>query len=155
MTRLAAGPWRAVIVDDEPPARQTLHMLLARERDFTVVAECGHGREAIEAVGVSRPDVLFLDVRMPGMDGFAVLREIGADTVSAIVFVTAYGRYATQALEQHAVEYLLKPFTDARFAAVLDHVRRRPRERALATLGERLPDLLADAAPREDRRRSS
>ena len=147
-----AGTWRAVIVDDEPPARQTLRMLLAREKDFTVAAECGHGRGAIEAVAATRPDVLFLDVRMPGLDGFAVLREIGADAVPAIVFVTAYDRYAPQAFEQHAVEYLLKPFTDERFAGVVDHVRRRLRERTLASLGERLPDLLVETAARADRR---
>jgi two-component system LytT family response regulator len=139
------------VVDDEPPARQTLRMLLAREKDFALVAECGHGGEAVAAVAAWRPDVLFLDVRMPGLDGFAVLRELGADAVPAVVFVTAYDRYAAQAFEQHAVEYLLKPFTDERFADVVDHVRRRLRERALATLGERLPDLLAGAV-RGDRR---
>jgi two-component system LytT family response regulator len=143
--------WRAVIVDDEPPARQTLRLLLGREKDFVLVAECGHGGEAIEAVASLRPDVLFLDVRMPGLDGFAVLREVGADAVPAVVFVTAYDRYATQAFERHAVEYLLKPFTDERFADVVDHVRRRLRERALATLGERLPDLLAGTARQERR----
>lgn len=142
--------WRAVIVDDEPPARQTLRMLLAREKDFALVAECGHGREAVDAVLSQRPDVLFLDVRMPGGDGFAVLRELGADAVPAVVFVTAYDRYAPQAFERHAVEYLLKPFTDERFADVVEHVRRRLRERALATLGERLPDLLAK--PSRERR---
>ena len=137
-------------MDDEPPARQTLRMLLAREKDFLVAAECGHGREAIEVVASARPDVLFLDVRMPGLDGFDVLREIGADAVPAVVFVTAYDRYAAQAFERHAIEYLLKPFTDERFADVVEHVRRRLRERALATLGERLPDLLS--APRAGRR---
>jgi two-component system LytT family response regulator len=144
--------WRAVIVDDEPPARQTLRMLLAREKDFLLVAECGHGGEAIAAVAAARPDVLFLDVRMPGMDGFDVLGAIGADAVPAVVFVTAYDRYAAQAFEQHAVEYLLKPFTDERFADVVEHVRRRLRERALATLGERLPELLAGTMARSERR---
>ena len=101
------------------------------------------------------PDVLFLDVRMPGMDGFDVLRELGADAVPAVVFVTAYDRYAVQAFERHAVEYLLKPFTDERFADVVDHVRRRLRERALASVGERLPDLLAETAARKRSRGSS
>ena len=113
-----------MIVDDEPPARQTLRLLLEREKDFAIVAECGHGQEAIAAVLRERPDVLFLDVRMPGMDGFDVLRRIPAGAVPAIVFVTAYDRYAPQAFEQHAIEYLLKPFTDERFADVVDHVRR-------------------------------
>jgi two-component system LytT family response regulator len=152
VTRIPSTPWRAVIVDDEPPARQTLRTLLAREPDFVLVAECGHGREAIDAMTAARPDVVFLDVRMPGLDGFAVLHEIGAGTVPAIVFVTAYDRYATQAFEQHAVEYLLKPFTDERFADVVDHVRRRLRERAYAALGEKLPEALAEAVARADRR---
>lgn len=152
MTRIPAAPWRTVIVDDEPPARQTLRLLLAREKDFALVGECGHGRQAIEAVAAERPDVLFLDVRMPGIDGFAVLRELGADAVPAVVFVTAYDRYAPQAFEQHAVEYLLKPFTDERFADVVEHVRRRLRERAYAALAARLPDALAASARRADRR---
>jgi two-component system LytT family response regulator len=135
-----SSPWRAIIVDDEPPARQTLRLLLAREKDFALVGECGHGRDAVAAVTSAHPDVLFIDVRMPGVDGFAVLRELGADAVPAVVFVTAYGRYAAQAFEQHAIEYLLKPFTDERFADVVEHVRRRLRERALASLGERLPN---------------
>jgi two-component system LytT family response regulator len=144
--------WRAIIVDDEPLARQTLRMLLAREKDFVVSAECGHGRQAIEAIAAARPDVLFLDVRMPGMDGFAVLRELGANAVAAVVFVTAYDRYAPQAFEQHAIEYLLKPFTDERFADVVAHVRQRLRERAYAALGERLPDVLAESVARAERR---
>jgi len=152
MTRSPAGPWRVLIVDDEPPARQTLRMLIGREKDFVVAAECGHGRGAVEAVAATRPDVLLLDVRMPGMDGFDVLREIGADAVPAVVFVTAYDRYAAQAFERHAVEYLLKPFSDERFAAVVDHVRRRLRERALANLHERMPAPPADTAARADRR---
>ena len=152
MTRAPSGPWRAVIVDDEPPARHTLRLLLAREKDFTLVAECAHGHEAVDVVASTHPDVMFIDVRMPGMDGFDVLQRLGADAVPAIVFVTAYDRYAAQAFEQHAVEYLLKPFTDERFADVVEHVRRRLRERAYATLAERLPDLLADTAARAERR---
>jgi two-component system LytT family response regulator len=128
----AASAWRVVIVDDEPPARQTLRLLLEREKDFAIAAECGHGQEAIAAVLRERPDALFLDVRMPGMDGFDVLHNIPADAMPAIVFVTAYDRYAPQAFEQHAIEYLLKPFTDERFADVVDHVRMRLRERAYA-----------------------
>jgi two-component system LytT family response regulator len=152
VTESGSTHWRTVIVDDEPPARQTLRLLLAREKDFALVAECGHGREAVDLVAAARPDVMFIDVRMPGMDGFGVLRQIGADTVPAVVFVTAYGRYAAQAFEQHAVEYLLKPFTDERFADVVDHVRRRLRERAYASLAQQLPALLAETATRADRR---
>jgi two-component system LytT family response regulator len=148
-----AGPWRVVVVDDEPPARQTLRLLLGREKDFTLVAECGHGQEAVAAVTRERPDVLFLDVRMPGMNGFDVLREIGGAALPAVVFVTAYDQYAPQAFEQHAVEYLLKPFSDERFGDVVEHVRRRLRERTYAALAARLPRALAETAARQDRRR--
>src|SRR5262249_61827212 len=114
---------------DGPPARQSLRLVLERETDFALVAECGHGREAVAAVTASRPDVLFIDVRMPGMDGFAVLRELGGDAVPAIVFVTAYGRYAAQAFEQHAIEDLLKPFTAERLADGVEPRRPPPPER--------------------------
>ena len=100
MTREPAGrAWRVVLVDDEPPARQTLRLLMAREKDFEVVAECSHGDEAIAAVLETRPDALFLDVRMPGLDGFDVLRQLPADAMPAVVFVTAYDSYAPQAFE--------------------------------------------------------
>lgn len=148
-----AGSWRAVVVDDEPPARETLRLLLAREQDFALVAECGHGQAAVDAVARERPDVLFLDVRMPGMDGFDVLRGIAGQARPAVVFVTAYDQYAPQAFEQHAVEYLLKPFSDERFADVVEHLRRRLRERTYAALAERLPVALAESAARQDRRR--
>src|SRR5678815_5524003 len=156
-----ASAWRVVIVDDEPPARQTLRLPLEREKDFAIAAECGHGQEAIAAVLRERPDALFLDVRMPGMDGFDVLQRIPADAMPAIVFVTAYDRYAPQAFEQHAIEYLLKPFTDERFADVVDHVRTRLRERAYAAClaaalegaegGARLPSVPLDPSRQERR----
>ena len=119
-------------------------------------------QEAIAAVLRERPDALFLDVRMPGMDGFDVLQRIPADAMPAIVFVTAYDRYAPQAFEQHAIEYLLKPFTDERFADVVDHVRTRLRERAYAACLAARRGLrrrrLAAIAPRrvaQERRHSS
>jgi two-component system LytT family response regulator len=145
---VTSSAWRVVLVDDEPPARQTLRLLLEREKDFAIAAECGHGQEAIAAVLRERPDAMFLDVRMPGMDGFDVLRGIPADAMPAIVFVTAYDRYAPQAFEQHAIEYLLKPFTDERFADVVEHVRQRLRERAYAAC---LAAALDGSAPLERR----
>jgi len=144
--------WRALVVDDEPPARHTLRLLMAREKDFQIVAECGHGAEAVAAVSEARPDVLFLDVRMPGMDGFDVLRRIPPESMPAVVFVTAYDRYAPQAFEQHAIEYLLKPFTDERFADVVEHVRERLRERTYAALAARMPAALAESAARREKR---
>jgi two-component system LytT family response regulator len=137
--------WRVVIADDEPPARRTLALLLAREPDFELVAECTHGSDTVAAVARERPDVLFLDVRMPGLDGFDVLRELGPEA-PAVVFVTAYDHYAPQAFERHAVEYLLKPFTDERFADVVEHLRVRLREQRYASLAARLPEVLERVA---------
>jgi two-component system LytT family response regulator len=140
---MSGRPWRVVVVDDEPPARATLRLLLARDARFTLVAECAHGEQAVEAVAAHRPDLLLLDVQMPGMDGFEVLRAIGTSAVPAIVFVTAFDRYALKAFETHALDYLLKPFSDERCASVLDRAEARLRERALAATGRRLAGLLA------------
>jgi two-component system LytT family response regulator len=129
----SAPRWRVVIVDDEPPARRSLELLLSTHTDFVVSASCAHGADAVAAVRAHAPDLLFLDVQMPGMDGLSVIAELGADTVPAIVFVTAYEHYALRAFETHALDYLLKPFTDERFFAVLDRVRIRLRERRHVT----------------------
>ena len=144
---LPAGPWRTVVVDDEPLARQTLRVLLSREQDFAVVAECSHGADAVAIVRGERPDVLFLDVQMPEVDGFEVLRRLEAGSVPAIIFVTAFDRYALQAFEQHALDYLLKPFSDERFSIVLDRTRVRLREHSFASMAEGLADLLSAMAP--------
>jgi two-component system, LytTR family, response regulator len=127
------GPWRTIVVDDEPLARQTLRLLLSREKDFAVVAECGHGAEAIDAIRRERPDVLFLDVQMPEVDGFELLRGLGAGAVPVLIFVTAFDRYALKAFEQHALDYLLKPFSDERFSVVIERARVRLRERSVAS----------------------
>ena len=140
-------PWRALIVDDEPPARQTLRLLLARHADFSLVAECSHAEEGVGAIRAQVPDVLFLDVQMPGMDGFDVLRAIDPGVLPALVFVTAYDQYALRAFETHALDYLLKPFSDERFEAVLERVRVRLRERSNASLGAKLSALLASGRP--------
>ena len=143
-----AFPWRVVVVDDEPPARDTLRLLLGRDARFTLVAECAHGEQAIDAVTTHCPDLLLLDVQMPGMDGFGVLRAIGPTAVPAVVFVTAFDRYALEAFETHALDYLLKPFTDERCASVLDRVDARLRERTQAASGRRLAALLAERGTR-------
>ena len=144
MTEARRAVWRAVIVDDEPLARQTLQLLIGREQDFIVSAECGHGAEAIDVVAAERPDVLFLDVQMPEVDGFEVLERLGPTVSALVVFVTAYDRYAVHAFEQHAFDYLLKPFTDERFALVIERVRHRLRERSQAEMATQLSDLLAN-----------
>jgi two-component system LytT family response regulator len=138
---------RTIVVDDEPLARQTLRLLLAREADFTVVAECGHGAEAIEAVRRERPDVLLLDVQMPEVDGFEVLRRLAPVTIPVVIFVTAFDRYALRAFEEHALDYLLKPFSDERFADVIARARTRLRERTRAAMADRLTALLARQEP--------
>ena len=136
-----------MVVDDEPLARQTLRLLLAGEADFPIVAECSHGAEAIDAIRRERPDLVFLDVQMPEVDGFEVLRHLAPMAVPAIVFVTAFDRYALRAFEQHALDYLLKPFSDERFAEVLTRTRTRLRERTFAAMAGRLADLLAAKGP--------
>jgi two-component system LytT family response regulator len=122
MTR-PADPLTAVIVDDEAPARLAMRHALGVVGGVEVVAECANGFEAVKAVTDRRPDVLFLDVQMPKLDGFEVLELVGVET--PVVFVTAYDQFALRAFEVHAVDYLLKPFTPERLAAALDRVRQR------------------------------
>jgi two-component system LytT family response regulator len=112
---------RLVVVDDEPLARKTLRLLARRDPEVTVVAECGNGTEAIQAIREHHPDLVFLDVQMPELDGFDVLEALGdlGDQTPAIVFVTAYDQYAIRAFEVHAIDYLLKPFSDERFEKAL------------------------------------
>jgi two-component system LytT family response regulator len=112
---------RALIVDDEAPARLRLRELLARSSSVVLAGECSGGAEAVAALRDLRPELLFLDVQMPVMDGFRVLREIDRDPLPVTIFVTAYDRYALAAFEAHALDYLLKPFSDERFAQALDH----------------------------------
>lgn len=115
---------RCVVVDDEGPARRRMRQVLEREEDVEVVAECADGPEAVEALRAEDPDLVFLDVRMPGMSGFEVLRRVGPERVPAVVFVTAYEEHALEAFESRAVDYLVKPFTRARFEETMARVRR-------------------------------
>ena len=116
---------RALVVDDEPLARRTLCELLDRERDVELVGVCGDGRSAMEAVRAGRPDILFLDVQMPEVDGFGVLRAVRDVGVPAVVFVTAFGQHAVRAFDEEATDYLVKPFDDDRFGRALDRARAR------------------------------
>lgn len=118
---------RTMIVDDEDLARQIVREYLAAEEDIEMVAECGNGFDAVKAVNELKPDLLFLDVQMPKLDGFEVLELIGSEV--AVVFVTAYDQYAMKAFDAAAVDYLLKPFDQVRFHTALDRVRRRIGER--------------------------
>jgi two-component system, LytTR family, response regulator len=115
---------RTVIVDDEPPARRRLRSLLQRETDIEIVAECRDGREAIEVAASERPDLLFLDIQMPEVDGFGVVATLPPRT-PAVVFVTAFDEFALRAFEVHALDYLLKPFDHGRLQLALSRVRER------------------------------
>ncbi len=134
---------RAVIVDDEELARQYVRELLLAHPEIDVVAECANGFEAVKAAAELNPDLLFLDVQMPKLDGFEVLELIGPDI--AVIFVTAYDQYALRAFEVHAVDYLLKPFNAERFEAALGRARQR--------LGQKMPPpatLAAAARPPQE-----
>ena len=114
---------RALIVDDEPLARRGVATMLAGEAGIELIGECGSGGEAVARIRSERPDLVFLDVEMPGGDGFEVLEALGSDLPPAVVFVTAYDRYALRAFEVGAIDYLLKPFDQMRFAKVLARAR--------------------------------
>lgn len=116
---------RALIVDDEPLARSNLVVLLRTDPEIGIVGECGSGAEAMAEIRVANPDLLFLDVQMPECDGFDVLEMLGSDLPPAIVFVTAYDQYALRAFEAGALDYLLKPFDNARFELALSRAKQR------------------------------
>jgi len=116
---------RALVVDDEPLAREGVRRALAGESDVLLVGEAVDGPGACEAILHHRPDLLFLDVQIPGFDGFEVVRRVRDLHLPTIVFVSAFDHYALAAFEVHAIDYLLKPFTDERFAEALEHARRR------------------------------
>src|SRR3954447_12826409 len=127
-----AVPIRALVVDDEALARRNLTVLLNRDPEIASVVECDSGPEAIEEIRRSKPDLVFLDVQMPECDGFDVLELLGADLPPAIIFVTAYDEYALRAFEAGALDYLLKPFDDARFERALNRAKDRLAHHALA-----------------------
>ena len=143
-----AATFSVLVVDDEPLARESICALLAADRDV-VVAGQGAGVDAVSLIPQLRPDILFLDIQMPEIDGFALLELVGADAVPAVVFVTAYDRYALRAFEVHALDYLLKPFSDERFAAALARAKERVQGRRQGVLDARIADLLrAQQSPR-------
>ncbi|HXW08420.1 MAG TPA: LytTR family DNA-binding domain-containing protein [Vicinamibacterales bacterium] len=125
---MTQDPLRTVIVDDEPLSRAVVREYLARHAGVEVVAECGNGFDAVKAVAELAPDLMFLDVQMPKLNGFEVLELLGRDVL--VVFITAYDQYALRAFEVHAVDYLLKPFSAERFDEALDRARERLRARA-------------------------
>lgn len=136
MTRNSVKPLSVLIVDDEPLARRRLRRLIEERADIEIAGECRNGLEAVETIRRAAPDLLFLDVQMPDLDGIGVLEQIGLETISAVIFVTAYDRYALQAFDLHAVDYLLKPFTDSRFSRAVDRAIARVKRAAAESLSD-------------------
>ncbi|HEY1203059.1 MAG: LytTR family DNA-binding domain-containing protein [Bryobacteraceae bacterium] len=139
-----------LIVDDEPLAREGLRMLLAEDPEVAAIHEAKDGREAVAAIQSARPDLVFLDVQMPEMDGFAVAAEVGAERMPAVVFVTAHDRYAIQAFEINAIDYLLKPVTEERFRQALARAKARLNSRPVDDASRQILSLLETiASPRQ------
>lgn len=141
---------KAIIVDDEPIARRNLQALLKDDPDIEVIGLCAGGSEAVKVIRKTPPDLLFLDIQMPETDGFAVLKKINISSIPAIVFVTAYDQYALKAFEAHALDYLLKPFTDERFAVMLERAKNQIRQRHAAELNRKLHALLLEHAEQQE-----
>jgi len=133
---------KALIVDDETLARRRIRRLLAVESDVEVIGECGDPQQAINVIQERNPDLVFLDIQMPGVDGFGVLESLPPRSMPAVIFVTAFDHYALRAFDVHALDYLLKPFDRARFRRALDRARVQIRQQAGATLDHRLSTLL-------------
>lgn len=119
--------WKALIADDEPAARRGVRQLLAAFPEFTVAGECRNGVEVLAALDASRPDVVFLDIQMPGIGGFEVIQRRTPERMPAVVFLTAYDQFAIRAFEAQALDYLVKPVTEARFAATMKRLMRQLR----------------------------
>lgn len=141
-------PIRALIVDDEPKARRAIRILLGRDPEIEVVAEAGTVDEAVARIEEHEPDLLYLDVQMPGPDGFETLSRIDPERVPWTIFVTAYEEYALQAFESDAVDYLLKPYNDERFEQALERAKRQIRFERSDGIRRRIADLVAEGADR-------
>jgi two-component system LytT family response regulator len=139
---------RTVIVEDEPLARERLRVLLGKDPEIDVVAECGDGRTAVTTIATSKPDLVFLDIQLPERNGFDVLSDLGPDHLPAIVFVTAYDRFAVKAFEVHAIDYLLKPFDAERFGQALNRAKERiGRKDAANNQADSIQELLSSVRP--------
>ena len=136
-------PIRAIIVDDEELARRGIEIRLAAHTDVQIVGHCENGREALEAVVREKPDLMFLDIQMPGMSGFDVLARLPHESMPMIVFVTAYDRFALDAFEAQALDYLLKPINDTRFTQALERVRSFWRQKSAIAQRDKLMELIA------------
>ena len=137
---------RALVVDDEPLARRGIRVRLERAEGVEVIGESTNGPEAVAAIRELSPDLVFLDVQMPGLDGFGVVEQVGAEQMPPVVFVTAYDAHALKAFDVHALDYLLKPIDDERFDVAVARARRRITERA--AVGSQLAAVLAEVRDR-------
>ena len=147
MTDEQAVKTRVIIADDEPLARARLRMLLAEESWLDVIAECSDGPSTITAIEKFRPDLVFLDVQMPGSSGFDVIQSVGAGRMPFVIFVTAFDRYALRAFDVHALDYLLKPFDRDRFRDALTRARERIERSSNGDLERRLLAIVNDLKP--------
>jgi two-component system, LytTR family, response regulator len=138
----ATAAVRVLVVDDEPLARDCMRLALRATPDVQIVGECGDGESAVHAIRKYAPDIVFLDVQMPGLDGFAVLEQIEAAAMPVVVFVTAFDAHAIRAFEVHALDYVLKPFPDERLLAALERAQTAVQERRNGELGRRLAEFV-------------
>jgi len=138
---------RTILVDDEPLAIQGLELRLQEHEDVEIIDKCSNGREAIRSIKTHKPDLVFLDIQMPGFDGFSVVQGLMEVEPPLFVFVTAYSDHAIRAFEAQAVDYLLKPVEESRLADTLDRVRRRMSEKRGAEEVEKLKEVLTEVAP--------
>jgi len=136
--------YRAIVVDDEPLARRGIISRLRPYPQFEVIGECGNGEDALAAIAEHHPDLIFLDVQMPEMDGFEMLENLAPVERPVVIFLTAFDQYALRAFDVHAADYLLKPIDDMRFAEAIERVQHTLQMEKDNTLGERLESLLSD-----------
>jgi two-component system LytT family response regulator len=136
------APLRILIADDEPLARDCVRLALRGAPDLELLDDCRDGAEAVQAIRRAHPDVVFLDVQMPGIDGFSVIERVGVEHMPEVVFVTAYDTHAIRAFEVHALDYVLKPFENTRLLAALERARERRRSRQDGELARGLAALL-------------
>ncbi len=142
MSGRIAPPYKTFIIDDEPMARATLRLLLSKDADIEISGEFGNGFEAAAAIRHQRPALIFLDVQMPEMDGFAMLQELDKSEWPQVVFVTAYEKYALKAFEVNALDYLLKPFDDARFQLALNRAKEQLAQNNRSAFADHLGQFL-------------
>jgi two-component system, LytTR family, response regulator len=135
---------RTLIVDDEGLSRRGVEIRLREHPEFEIVAQCANGREACTAIRQHKPDLVFLDIQMPGMSGFEVLAQLPQESLPLVVFVTAYDQYAIQAFEARAIDYLLKPIDEVRFRDALARVREQLRSRSAESQRDRLLEIIAE-----------